>query len=179
MYEGEKIVLSENKKEYLELARQYVNDYDVAKSLVSGIPFPLRVEDEQKFYDKIDAFSSGKYNFAILKKDDLQYIGGCGINDVNWKNSYCEVGIFLGKPFWNKGYGTDAMKTLLNFIFNNMSLNKVKLSVFEFNKRAIKSYEKSGFKLEGKLRQELFRNGRFYDTYVMGILREEWEKLGK
>ena len=95
---------------------------------------------------------------------------------MDWKNSFCTVGIFLGKPFWNKGYGTDAMKTLVNFIFNEMSLNKIRLFVFEFNKRAVRSYEKSGFKVEGTLREQIFRNGKFYDVYVMGILRREWKE---
>ena len=175
MYEGNKVILTAYKKEYLKLALQYFNDYDVAKGLVRGMPLPLREEDEQKFYDKIDPFSDRGYNFAILRKEDYLYIGGCGINKIDWNNSNCEVGIFLGKEFWNKGYGTDAMQVLIDFIFNNTSLNKIGLFVYEFNKRAIKSYEKCGFKIEGRLRENLFRDGRFYDTYVMGILRREWQ----
>ncbi len=176
MYFGKKIILTAFEKEYVDIALKYVNDYDTSSNLVSAIPFPLRHDDELKFYEKINPFSKGEYNFAILKKDTKEYIGGCGINEVDWKNSFCTVGIFLGKPFWNKGYGTDAMRTLVDFIFNEMSLNKIRLFVFEFNKRAVRSYEKSGFKVEGILRKQIFRNGKFYDVYAMGILRREWQE---
>jgi RimJ/RimL family protein N-acetyltransferase len=175
MYEGKRVILAAFEKKYLEKALEYINDYDTSSYLITGIPFPLRIDDEMKFYENNDPFSNGKYNFAILRKSDREYIGNCGINEVDWKNSFCTVGIFLGKPFWNKGYGTDAMKTLVNFIFNELSLNKIRLFVFEFNQRAIKSYEKCGFTVEGRFRKQLFRNGKFHDVYAMGILREEWQ----
>lgn len=80
---------------------------------------------------------------AIETLDEGRYIGGCGINSLDWKNSVATVGIFIGdKNYWGKGYGTDAMKVLLRFIFEQMNINKVKLFVYSFNERAIKSYEK-------------------------------------
>ena len=66
------------------------------------------------------------------------------------------------------------MKVLMNFIFEEMNINKIKLNVYAFNERAIKSYEKCGFKKEGLLRQEIFRQGKYNDEVVMGILREEY-----
>ncbi|MBO8161851.1 MAG: GNAT family N-acetyltransferase, partial [Thermosipho sp. (in: Bacteria)] len=98
-------------------------------------------------------------------------------NNIDWKNSVATVGIFLGRPHWNKGYGTDAMKVLVRFIFNEMNINKVKLSVYSFNKRGIRAYEKAGFKIEGVLREELFREGKYHDVYVMGILKNEWKNM--
>ncbi len=176
MIEGNIVILTAYDKEYLNLALKYVNNIETAGFLNPSIPYPLRKEDEEKFYNDINPFANGKYNFAILKKDNKEYIGGCGINHVDWKNSYCTVGIFLGKPFWGKGYGTDAMKTLLDFIFKELNLNKVKLNVFSFNKRAVKSYEKCGFSVEGILRDEVFRHGKYNDVLAMGILRKEWEQ---
>lgn len=86
-----------------------------------------------------------------------------------------EVGIFIGdKNYWNKGYGTDAMRILIRFIFEQMNINKIKLNVYEFNPRAVRCYEKCGFKKEGTLRQEIFRDGKYYDQYIMSILREEY-----
>ena len=105
---------------------------------------------------------------------DNIYLGGCGIKEVDWKNSKVVVGIFIGnKEYWNKGYGTDAMRVLIKFIFNEMNINKIKLNVYEFNERAIRSYEKCGFKKEGVLRKELYRDGKYYDTIVMGLFKEE------
>lgn len=87
-------------------------------------------------------------------------------------------GIFIGdKKYWGKGYGTDAMRVLVKFIFEQMNIHKVKLNVYSFNERAIKSYEKCGFKVEGVLRQEIFRDGRYYDEIIMGLLKEEYYNL--
>lgn len=65
------------------------------------------------------------------------------------------------------------MRVLLAFVFDQMNINKAKLNVYSFNKRAIKSYTKCGFQIEGTLRQEIFRDGAFHDEIVMGILRSE------
>jgi len=85
------------------------------------------------------------------------------------------IGIFLGQPFWNKGLGTEAVRILIEFAFGELNVNKIKLQVFSFNKRAIRSYEKNGFKIEGVLREEVYRNGQYYDEIVMGLLASEWK----
>ncbi|KLO21664.1 acetyltransferase [Marinitoga sp. 1197] len=174
MYEGKLIRLRAYSKDDIANILEYINDFDVKKYLMPGIPLPFRYEDELKWYEKLNPMKADNYSFAIERKEDNKYIGGCGIVSVDWKNSVTTVGIFLGKPFWNKGYGTDAMKVLINFIFNEMNVNKVKLHVFSFNKRAIKSYEKVGFKIEGILREEIFREGKYHDEIIMGLLRNEW-----
>ncbi len=139
-----------------------------------GIPFPYTLEDEEKWYETISA-TKDTYNFAIETLDDTTYLGGCGINEVDWKNSNATVGIFIGnKEYWNKGYGTDAMNVLVKFIFDQMNINKIKLNVYSFNQRAIKCYEKCGFRKEGILRQEIYRNGQYHDEIVMGLLKEEY-----
>jgi len=87
------------------------------------------------------------------------------------------IGIFIGdKSFWGKGYGTEAIELLTDFIFNEMNINKVKLNVYSFNKRAVRCYEKCGFVREGVLRQEIYREGRYHDDIVMGLLRDEYKK---
>ena len=75
-----------------------------------------------------------------------------------------------------KGHGTDAIRILIRFIFEQMNINKIKLNVYEFNERAVRCYEKCGFKKEGRLRQEIFRDGKYYDQYIMSILKEEYYK---
>jgi len=173
MLEGRSVRLRAYRKEDVELAWKYINDPEVKSYLVPGIPFPMTLEEEYKWYENLSS-SKDTYNFAIERIEDGQYIGGCGINEVNWKNSYAYVGIFLGKPYWSKGYGTEAMKLLLRFIFEEMNLNKVLLNVYSFNERALRSYEKCGFVVEGRLREQIFRKGKYYDEIIMGILRREF-----
>jgi RimJ/RimL family protein N-acetyltransferase len=66
------------------------------------------------------------------------------------------------------------MRVILRYAFTEMNLQRITLGVFEYNPRAIRSYEKAGFKVEGILRQYLHREGRYWDEIMMGILREEW-----
>ena len=112
-------------------------------------------------------------NFAIEDIETGKYIGGCGIQNVNWLSRVALVGIMIGdKDYWGKGYGTDAMKTLVTFIFNNMNINKIRLSTFSFNERAIKSYKKCGFTVEGVLKNEIFKDGKYYDEIIMSIFKD-------
>ena len=139
-----------------------------------GIPYLYTLENETKWYEGLSA-DKDQYSFAIETIEEEKYIGGCGVNSVDWKNSIAVIGIFIGdKNYWDKGYGTDAMKILVKFIFEQMNINKVKLNVYGFNERAIRCYEKCGFKKEGTLRQEIFRDGKYHDEYIMGILKEEY-----
>lgn len=174
MYTGEKVRLRAYKREDVQLAQQYINDAETKKLLMPGIPYPITLEQEQKWFESISAFDDN-YSFAIETLQEGKYIGGCGVNKLDWKNSVATVGIFIGdKDYWGKGYGTDAMKVLVKFIFEQMNINKVKLFVYSFNERAVKSYEKCGFIREGVLRQEIFRDGRYHDEYIMGILKDEY-----
>ncbi|KUO69304.1 MAG: acetyltransferase [Clostridia bacterium BRH_c25] len=174
MYKGQKIRLREYRKEDIERALLYINDSEIKKLLAPGIPYLNTLEDERKWVEGLSAFKDN-YSFAIETLEDEKYIGGCGLNSIDWKNSVAVVGIFIGdKNYWGKGYGTDAMKVLMKFIFEQMNIHKIKLNVFSYNKRAIKSYEKCGFKIEGVLRQEIFRDGCYHDEIIMGLLKEEY-----
>jgi RimJ/RimL family protein N-acetyltransferase len=173
MYQGELIRLREYRKSDIEMVTEYINDTEVKKNLINGIPFPYTLKDEEKWFEENTA-SKDTYNFAIETLEDNIYIGGCGIDEVDWKNSVVQIGIFIGnREYWNKGYGTDAMNTLVRFIFNEMNINKIKLGVYSFNERAKRCYEKCGFKTEGVLRKEIYREGKYHDAIVMGLLREE------
>ncbi|GAA0126244.1 MULTISPECIES: GNAT family protein [Clostridium] len=174
MYSGEKVKLREYKKEDIRRAQKYMNDPEIKKLLNSNIPYPITFEDEERWYEGLSV-TKDTYNFAIETLEDNQYIGGCGINKIDWKNSVVVIGIFIGdKEYWNKGYGTDAINILIKFIFEQMNIRKIKLQVFSFNERAIRAYEKCGFKREGVLRQEIFRDGRYHDEIIMGLLRQEY-----
>ena len=117
----------------------------------------------------------GSYFFSIRRREDDRLIGDIGLDVVNWNASDSFVGLGIGdRNEWGKGYGTEAMNLMLEFAFTEINLRRVTLTVFEYNPRAIRSYEKTGFRHEGRLRQFLTREGRRWDMLYMGILREEW-----
>lgn len=118
-----------------------------------------------------------EYFFLVRTLEDDRLIGFIDL-EVIWWHRNAWVGIGLGEPeFWGKGYGTDAMRLGLRYAFNELNLRRVSLDVFEYNERAQRSYLKAGFVVEGRIREDIHRNGRRWDVIHMGILREEWEKL--
>jgi RimJ/RimL family protein N-acetyltransferase len=143
---------------------------------------PARMGSLKKFKEWIEKDTVEKepnefifFMLRTLAEDRL--IGFVGLDGIRWSHGDSYVGIGLGeREYWGKGYGTDAMRLVLRYAFDELNLHRVSLAVFEYNPRAIRSYEKAGFVVEGRSRQFLNRDGRRWDLIYMGILREEWEK---
>ncbi len=119
------------------------------------------------------------YYFAIRSLADDRIIGFTGLEGTLYPHGEAFVGIGIGgREWWGKGYGTDAMKVILRYAFQELNLRRVALDTFEYNPRAVRSYEKAGFVYEGRARGYLYREGRRWDLIFMGILREEWFEQG-
>ncbi len=119
------------------------------------------------------------YTFLICRDDDERAIGEVMLMDIDRVNGSAEVGIFIGEPEeWGKGYGTDAVRAIVDFGFAELRLERVWLEVATDNPRAIRSYEKVGFVREATLRHDRWEGGRFTDGHVMSILRDEWPSRG-
>jgi len=115
------------------------------------------------------------YLFAIHTLEGDRLVGYIGLDGDAFPHGELFVGIAIGeREAWGKGYGTDAMKVILRYAFKELNLRRVSLDTFEYNPRAIRSYEKAGFVHEGRAREFLYRDGRRWDLIFMGILREEW-----
>ena len=177
MYNGDLVKLRAYKEDDVERAVEFINDEEVKKLLDSNIPFPMTKWQEEEWVKRRKAETNFTYDFAIEDLDTGKYIGGCSINECNLKNRNCTIGIMIGdKNYWGKGYGSDALKVLIKFIFEEVNMDKIKLNVFSFNKRAISCYKKVGFKEEGLLKREIYRNGRYYDEVPMALFKEDWIK---
>jgi RimJ/RimL family protein N-acetyltransferase len=147
--------------------------------LLSSDPARLRSTKSIKEWieKEIEKEQPGFFLFLIRTLTDDRLIGDIGLGGINWVQGEAFVGIGLGeREDWGKGYGTDAMRIMLGYAFMELNLYRVSLNFFEYNPRALRSYEKSGFSIEGRERKFLNREGRRWDLIWMGILREEWEK---
>jgi RimJ/RimL family protein N-acetyltransferase len=115
------------------------------------------------------------HEFVIRALADDRLLGSVGLG-VDWAHGDAFVGIGLGeRGYWGRGYGSDALRVSLRYAFTELNLHRVTLNVFAYNARAVRSYEKSGFVVEGRVRQHLNRDGRRWDMIYMGILKEEWQ----
>lgn len=116
----------------------------------------------------------GEYLFGIRTLADDKLIGFVGLSHPNLAGDGF-VGIGIGeRAYWGKGYGGEAMKLLVRFAFLELNMHRVSLDVFDYNPRAIRSYEKAGFRVEGRQREMILRDGVRTDVLFMGVLREDW-----
>jgi RimJ/RimL family protein N-acetyltransferase len=140
---------------------------------------PLTLLAEEAFLRRISE-SESDLVLGIIVRETEQFIGVLGLHQIDPRNRHAQFGITVGdKSAWDKGYGTEATRVILRYAYDTLNLNRVFLHVYEFNPRARHVYEKIGFQCEGRLRQDTFRDGRYWDTEVMGLLREEWQALQK
>jgi RimJ/RimL family protein N-acetyltransferase len=153
----------------------WLNDADVARFLVPHRPMTLRAEEE--FIDGLGKGDDVVLGIALRDGDGL--IGGTGLHHIDARCRRASFGILIGaKDEWGKGHGSEATRLMVGYAFETLNLNRVWLHVYEYNARGLRAYEKVGFRREGVLRQDTFRDGRYWDTVAMAILREDWQKRG-
>ena len=169
---GEKVYLAPMMMENLEKYTEWMNDFETT-DYIGRSASVTSLEGERNWLERnID--NDGM--FCIIEKESDKLIGNMGLKDINHLHRTATLGIFIGdKESRNKGYGTEAIKLLLDYGFNYLNLNNIKLDVFEFNQRAKECYEKCGFKEYGRRRKCYFLNGKYYDRIEMEILAEEFK----
>lgn len=175
---GKKLYLRGVEKEDLEKFVPWINDQEVTHYMFMGNrPAHLEVLIEQ--WER-EIRNPNEAIFAIIDKKEDTLIGSAGLYQINNISRASEFRIIIGeKRFWKKGYGSETAGLLLEYGFEKLNLNKIWLGVNAENLAAGRSYEKAGFVKEGVLRQEIFRNNRYYDAIRMSILRAEYEKQKK
>ena len=172
---GKKCYLSPINVEDADQYCIWLNDLEVASNLLI-FDQQLNIEREKLILQ--DMIKNGAQIFAIIDADSDKLIGNCSLFRINERNRKAEVGIFIGdKEYWSKGYGTEALFLLIDYGFNILNLNNIMLEVFGFNKRAIKSYKKVGFKEIGRRREAVIIAGKKHDEIYMDILADEFESI--
>lgn len=171
---GDRIYLSPRcmDEEDTEKFTEWLNDFEVTDYTGrSGLLMSL--EGEKKY---LIENSNPEATFAIVTLEEDKLIGTVGLENINNINRSAVLGIFIGdKDYRSKGYGTEAIRLLLDFGFNYMNLHSIKLNLMSANERAFKCYSKCGFKEAGRIRDNVFVNGEYYDTIAMDILDSEFK----
>jgi RimJ/RimL family protein N-acetyltransferase len=132
--------------------------------------------------DDIDRFFHGRLlspeqvAYAITVRESGRLIGSTTFSNLDPDNGTTLFHISIGEAdAWGIGYGTETTELMLALAFERIGLHRVGLSVFDFNTRAIRSYEKAGFMVEGRHREAILRDGGRWDELTMGILAHEWQ----
>lgn len=177
MIAGNHVRLRAIERQDLPLYVAWLNDSEVRENLMQSTPLS-QAQEEIWFERNLNRPPEEQpLGIEVQTSEGWQLVGNCGFMQIDLRHRNAEIGIFIGdKRFWNKGYGSEAMRLMVQYGFNTINLNRVYLYVFETNVRGIRCYEKAGFKHEGRLRQAIFQNGQYIDLLVMGLLRSEWFK---
>lgn len=152
---------------------EWRNDPEV-KALLIGWSYPVALETEQVWFEGASQDESTQ-RLAIELLADGRYIGNIGLYDIDWINRKAEYGILIGdKTAWGQGFGLDASKTLLAYAFRELNLHRIFLRVLTQHIRALRLYDKLGFRVEGRLREDIYRGGAYQDALIMGMLASDF-----
>ena len=172
---GENIYLSPRNidEEVIEQFTEWLNEFEITDCI--GVSSQvITLENERKY---LENSKDNEVILFIVRQEDDKLIGSIGLHSIDNTNKSATLGIFGGEESGrNKGYGTEAVGLILDYGFNYLNLNNIKLDVMEFNDRAIACYKKCGFKEYGRRRKCYFLNGKYYDKIEMDILAEEFKE---
>src|ERR1044071_9525244 len=139
--------------------------------------YPIAFQNETEWLESAIHLSDAERHFAIERRDDRTHIGNASIHDIDWVSRTAAFGLFIGEPSaWNRGFGSDAIATLVRFAFEEMNLRKLHINVFDYNDRAKHVLETHGFVQEGRLQKEFYREGAYHDIVILSIFRDAEEK---
>jgi len=176
MLTGQKTSIRPVEEADIETMYQWYNDQEVNLWSSGAWPLNTLLSKEQlavKFLDELP----DTYRYTILAENEL-LIGTIGFKEVNIPAQSATLFVVLGnKTYWGKGYGTDALITFSRFLLTQWNFHRISLDTWDGNNRAIRVYEKVGFKIEGRQREARFVLGKYHDAILMGLLREEFFSL--
>ena len=157
--------------------QRLIGERDVV-STMTNVPHPY--EDgmaEEWIGERQESFEKGKtVDFAITHRQEGFFIGGISLNNIDRQSELAEIGYWIGKPYWRKGYGTEAARAILKYGFEALGLNRIHGKHFRRNPASGRIMQKIGMKHEGCHRQHFKKWGNFEDCELYGILRSEYEK---
>ena len=174
--EGRAIVLRRHRIEDLVAVRRWYRDPEIARLTRYSLRPMSDQEIDQFFHGRL--LSTEAVAYAIDVRETGQFIGLTTFSNLDSDNGSVLFHISIGEPdAWGHGYGTEATNLMLGLAFERIGLYRVSLSVFSFNQRAIRAYQKAGFHIEGRERQAIVRDGQRWDEINMGVLAPEWFEL--
>jgi UDP-4-amino-4,6-dideoxy-N-acetyl-beta-L-altrosamine N-acetyltransferase len=178
MIKGNLIYLVKPQKEDMPLLLEWRNNPEHRKYYREYRESNL--EDQLNWYENIMMKDSTWHHFIVKPIDNPNInIGVAFLNHIHPIYKTGEFGITLGNPeYRGKGYGKDMLLTLIKYGFEELNLNRIWCEVYS-NNDSIHVYRKIGFKDEGVLRQHVYKNGEYLDSYMLGMLKNEYNTLYK
>jgi len=174
--QGSRVVLRRHAPENLASFRRWYSDPEIAR-LARYQEAPMRPDEIERFF-AARVVGDDALAMAIHERTTDRLVGTCAFSQLDADNGSALYHITIGeKDAWGRGYGTEATGLMLDHAFGALGLHRIALFVFEFNERAIRTYRRCGFVIEGRARESIYRDGRWWDELAMSVLESDWQRL--
>lgn len=170
--QGKNITLNAISKEDIVFINKLRNDWE-NKKMTLGVRYPISLENDIAWYDKIINDHTNKNIYFVIKKNVTEEnVGLIQISNIDWINRNASVGIQIIREEWGKGVGSEALNLLLDYSFNILNLIKIVAEVASFNENSLRLFRKSGFEIEGQLKNQLYYHNEYHDVFVLGRFKK-------
>jgi RimJ/RimL family protein N-acetyltransferase len=174
---GESVELRRHDRANYHLYARWYGDAEIWH-LTSWMSRPMQRAAVERLFEEREK-SSTDDSFAIHRKGENKPVGVIGLSNISKANASADLSVIVGEAeARDQGLGTEAIRLILSYAFEDLGLNSVALSVFDFNEAAIHTYENLGFEREGRMREAIRREDRFHDAILMRILASDWREEG-
>ena len=172
---GSSVVLRRHVPENLAAFRRWYADPEIAR-LARYQEAPMRPEEIDRFFEA-RVVGTEALAMAIHEAATDRLVGTCAFSQLDADNGSALYHITIGeKDVWGRGYGTEATQLMVDHAFGTLGLHRVALYVFEFNERAVRAYQRCGFVIEGRSRESIWRDGRWWDELGMSVIESDWRR---
>jgi [ribosomal protein S5]-alanine N-acetyltransferase len=161
-------------KEDAPALQRLVSSYEIALNTLS-IPHPYPESAAEEWIAMSEkGFDEGRMvNLAIIIRESGEFAGSIGLV-IKPEHDKAEIGYWIGVPFWNRGYATEAAKAIIDYGFAELKLNRIDAGHFDRNPSSGRVMQKLGMQYEGRLRQSIKKWDEYLDVEYYAILRSEW-----
>ncbi|MDC0324454.1 GNAT family N-acetyltransferase [Akkermansiaceae bacterium] len=178
MLEGKKIELVSINEADSAFMVSLLNDQRIAR--MEGKNEMLISMDQQRAWVEKNKLSKSRLSLIIFEKTEKKRVGYISFKYVNQISRIGHVGIKIQQNSQGLGYGSDALRTLTDYLFCQLNIHRLQSTIVEFNKPSINLFvKKFGWKIEGQLRKSVYSEGRYFDQLIIGLLRSDFETSPK
>ena len=162
--------------DYEDMYNNWASNPHVATS--AGWPVHTDIESTKKLVKMwVDEYNGDNvFNWIVVEKNSNKAIGSITVVNKDMDNRVCEIGYNIGEYWWNKGYGTEAIKNVIDYLFSLDLFDVITAACFDDNYASCRVLEKNGFKLEGLLRNRIIYNNEVKNLRQFSLLKEEYNK---
>ena len=176
MIKGKLVGLRAVENEDLILLRDWRNISDFRKNFREVRE--LNMGNQEAWYNKSCVNNPNDFMYIIQRLEDDIPIGTAGLLYINWVIRSADFSFYIGEKetyIDNYGYAEEAAKLLIEYGFNNLNLHKIWMELFEFDQKKISFFTKKfGFEIDGKLRDNCFEDGKFWNSIIISLLQNEF-----